>query len=384
MKRLMILMAVLLTVNVMMAQKKDRTDAFMYNRNGEYVKAMQSIEKCVNHQQFSGMKTKDQAQAWLYRAMIYLNIHQDPELAATASDALEKAYESLTNCVNVDPSFAKDNQQDVYPRIAAIRNMYYQEGADNYNNAKFDLAAAAFKKSYDISLLSQPDTACLNYAANASLKSQNYEQALTYFTEMKDNLHVDNVDIYKNLAATYNGLGNQEKAFEMINQGLEKFPGDASMIIEKVNVYLKQGKGQEAISDLIKLNELDPNNASILFILGTIYGDESSEIFDSSKAIDYYTRALQVNPDYYDATYNLGALYITMSNKLKTQANELPLDKVKEYNDLVKQAEDVLREGLPYIRKAYESQPGEDIKAVLKSIYVQLKMMEEAKALDAQ
>ena len=73
-----------------------------------------------------------------------------------------------------------------------------------------------------------------------------------------------------------------------------------------------------------------------------------------------------------------------MSNKLKTQANELPLDKVKEYNDLVKQAEDVLREGLPYIRKAYESQPGEDIKAVLKSIYVQLKMMEEAKALDAQ
>ena len=75
MKRLMILVAVLLTVNVMMAQKKDRTDAFMYNRNGEYVKAMQSIEKCVNHQQFTGMKTKDQAQAWLYRAMIYLNIH---------------------------------------------------------------------------------------------------------------------------------------------------------------------------------------------------------------------------------------------------------------------------------------------------------------------
>lgn len=384
MKRLMILVAVLLTVNVMMAQKKDRTDAFMYNRNGEYAKAMASIEKCVNHEQFLGMKTKDQAQAWLYRAMIYLNIHQDPELKATAPDALEKAYESLSNCVNVDPSYAKDNQQDVYPRIAAIRNMYYQEGAENYNNAKYDVAAVAFKKSYDISLLSQPDTACLNYAANACLKSHNYEQALTYFTEMKETLHVDNVDIYKNLAVTYNGLGNQDKAFEMISQGLEKFPGDASMIIEKVNVYLKQGKGQEAISDLIKLNELDPNNASILFILGTIYGDENSEIFDSPKAIDYYTRALAVIPDYYDATYNLGALYITMSNKLKTQANELPLDKVKEYNDLVKQAEDILRDGLPYIRKAYESQPGDEIKAVLKSIYVQLKMMDEVKALDDQ
>lgn len=384
MKRLVILLAVLFSVNVMMAQKRDRTDAFMYNRNGEYLKAMASIEKCVTHEQFLGLKTKDQAQAWLYRAMIYLNIHQDPELKASVPDALEKAYESLTNCVNVDPTYAKENQQDVYPRIAAIRNMYYQDGAENYNNGKYDVAAAAFKKSYDISLLSQPDTACLNYAANACLKSHNYEKALAYFTEMKDSLHVDNVDIYKNLAATYNGLGNQEKAFEMINQGLAKYPGDASMIIEKVNVFLKQGKGEEAISDLIKLNELDPNNASILFILGTIYGDENSELFDSSKAIDYYTRALKVNPDYYDATYNLGALYITMSNKLKTQANELPLDKTDEYNELVKQAEDVLREGLPYIRKAYDAQPGDEIKAVLKSIYVQLKMNDEANALDAQ
>ena len=43
MKKVMILMAVLLTANVMMAQKKDRTDAYMYNKNVQYEKAMASI-----------------------------------------------------------------------------------------------------------------------------------------------------------------------------------------------------------------------------------------------------------------------------------------------------------------------------------------------------
>ena len=49
MKKVMILLVIALTANVMMAQKKDRTDAFMYNKNGQYEKAMKAIDKCINH-----------------------------------------------------------------------------------------------------------------------------------------------------------------------------------------------------------------------------------------------------------------------------------------------------------------------------------------------
>ena len=123
----------------------------------------------------------------------------------------------------------------------------------------------------------------------------------------------------------------------------------------------------------------------MLFVLGTIYGDENNEgVYDTDKAIKYYEDALKIKPDYYDATYNLGALYITMSNKLKTQANELPLEKVNEYNALVEQAEELVRTGLPYVKQAYETQPTPEVKNVLKTMYVQLKMNEEAKALDAE
>ena len=231
-----------------------------------------------------------------------------------------------------------------------------------------------------------PDTSALVNAALAYQKADMFEEALKNYQDLQ-NLGYDQVDLYKNMAACYSGLGDDEKSLNMIQLGLEKFPGDAGMIIEKVNVYLKQGKGEEAIADLNKLHELDPENASILFILGTIYGDDSHEIFDSEKAINYYTEAINLNPNYYDAIYNLGAMYISLSNKLKAEANEITgfsKPEVERYNALVKEAEDYVRTGLPYVKQAYEAQPSDEIKHVLKSMYVQLNMLEEAKALEAE
>ncbi|MBR4147650.1 MAG: tetratricopeptide repeat protein [Bacteroidales bacterium] len=387
MKKLVILLAVVFTANVMMAQKTDRTNAYMYNKNGQYEKAVEAIEKCVNHDGFLGMKPKDQAQAWLYRGMIYLNIHQNAELAAKYPDCLEKAYEALENCIKTDAGYAKDNAQDIYPRIAAIAVNFFQDGVENFNNQVYPQAAVSFRKSYDISLSgANPDTSALVNAALAYQRGGMYEEALANYEDLK-NLGYKQVDLYKNMAACYNGLGNEEKSLEMIQAGLDKFPGDAAMIIEKVNVYLKNGRGEDAIADLNKLHEMDPNNASILFILGTIYGDDTHDIFDADKAIEYYTQALQVNPKFYDADFNLAALYINLSNKKKAEANEITgfsKAEIQKYNGLIQEAEELLRTGLPYAKEAYDAEPSDELKHVLKSIYVQLKMMDEAKALDAE
>ena len=386
----MILLAIVLTANVMMAQKKDRTDAFMYNKNGQYDKAMVSIEKCINHEQFLGMKPNDQSQAWLYRAAIYQNVLQsgDEALIAKAPNALEVIYESLMNCMK-NPEFFEDNKQEIYQRVTSVMNTYYTKGADDYNSGKFAEAAPMFKKAYDIAKsLGSPDANdMLNFAATSALRAQDYNTALAYFNEVKNN-GADNVDVYKHLAACYNGLGNAEQAMAMINAGLEKNPSDAGLILEKVNAYLKEGKGAEAVEDLNKLRELDPENAQLLFVLGTIYGDENNkDVYDVEKARKFYEDALAINPDYYDATYNIGVLYTGMANKYIEQANEITgFSKAEQdqYNSLIEQANELLRTGLPYLQRAYEAQPSDDVKNVLRSIYVKLNMMDEVKALDGK
>ena len=390
MKKVMILLAIVLTANVMMAQKKDRTDAFMYNKNGQYDKAMVSIEKCINHEQFLGMKPNDQSQAWLYRAAIYQNVLQsgDEALIAKAPNALEVIYESLMNCMK-NPEFFEDNKQEIYQRVTSVMNTYYTKGADDYNSGKFAEAAPMFKKAYDIAKsLGSPDANdMLNFAATSALRAQDYNTALAYFNEVKNN-GVDNVDVYKHLAACYNGLGNAEQAMAMINAGLEKNPSDAGLILEKVNAYLKEGKGAEAVEDLNKLRQLDPENAQLLFVLGTIYGDENNkDVYDVEKARKFYEDALKINPNYYDAIYNIGVLYTGMANKYIEQANEITgFSKAEQdqYNSLIEQANELLRTGLPYLQRAYEAQPSDDVKNVLRSIYVKLNMMDEVKALDGK
>lgn len=394
MKKVMILLAIVLAANVMMAQKKDRTDAFMYNKNQQFEKAMVSIEKCVNHEQFLGMKPNDQATAWLYRAMIYQNVLQsgDEALIAKAPDALEMVYESLMNCMK-NPDFLEENKAEIYQRVGAVLAAYSNKGVDFYNNGNFAEAVPMFKKAYDISKsLGSPDAKdMLNLAATAALRAQDYTTALEYFNELKDSgteTPEKTAELYRHLAACYNGMGNAEMAMQMINAGLENDPGNANLILEKVNAFLKEGKGAEAVADLIKLQELDPNNAQLLFVLGTIYGDENNkDVYDVEKARHYYEEALKINPNYYDAIYNIGVLYTTMANTYIEQANEITgfsKAEQEQYNKLIEQGNELLRAGLPYLQQAYEAQPTNDVKNVLRSIYVKLNMMEEVKALDGK
>ena len=389
----MILLVIALTANVMMAQKKDRTDAFMYNKNGQYAKAMASIEKCINHDQFLGMKPNEQSQAWLYRAAIYQNIIQsdDENLKAQVPNALEIVYESLMKCLE-NESFCSDeqNQMEIGMRIASVMTAYYTQGADAYNNGQFAQAAPLFKKAYDIAASlggGEQATEMLNLAATSALRAEDYNTALEYYNELKGN-GKETAELYRHLAACYNGLGQSEQAMEMINAGLALDPGDANLILEKVNAYLKEGKGAEAIVDLEKLLELDPQNAQLMFVLGTIYGDENNkDVYDTEKAKQYYEQALAVNPNYYDAIYNIGVLYTTMANKYIEQANDITgfsKAEQEQYNNLIEQANDLLRTGMPYLKQAYEAQPSDDVKNVLRSIYVKLNMTDEVKALDGR
>ena len=390
MKKVMILLAVLLTANVMMAQKKDRTDAFMYNKNGQYDRAITSIENCINHEQFYGMKPNDQAQAWLYRAVIYQNVLQsgDEKLIAKAPDALEKVYESLMKCME-NKAFLEENKADIYQRVGSVMTSYYNQGSAAFDAQDFATAATSLKKAYDIAKsLGSPDANdMLKYAAYACMRGKDYDTAIEYYTELQNDGY-DGEDLYYSLASAYISMEKKDKAAEVIATGLQKYPSSDMLIRENVNMKLSEGHQTEAVSDLEKLLEARPDDYTVMFALGTIYGDENNDaIYDPDKAVSYYMNAIEVKPDYFDAIYNLGALYITMSNKLKAQANEITgfsKAEVEQYDALIAEAEELLRTGLPYVKQAYETQPSPEVKSVLKTMYVQLKMNEEAKALDEQ
>jgi len=389
MKKVMILLAIILTANVMMAQKKDRTDAFMYNKNGQYDKAMVSIEKCINHEQFLGQKPDWQAEAWLYRAVIYQNVIQsgDEKLMAQAPDAREKVFESLMKCME-NKNFFEENKQDIYQRVGAVMTSYYNDGSAAFEKQDYATAAVSLKKAYDIakSLGSPEASEMMKYAAYACIKDKNFDQAIEYYTELQNDGY-NGEDLYYNLASAYINKGDKDKAAEIIAAGLAKYPNSDMLIRENVNLKLSEGKGTEAVADLEKLLEARPDDYTLMFALGTIYGDDTKDIYDGDKAVNYYMQAINTKPDYYDAIYNLGALYINMSNKIKEQADEITgfsKAEMEQYDKLIQDANALIETGLPYVKQAYEAQPTPEVKQVLKSMYVRLNMTEELKALEGE
>ena len=381
----------MLSVSFMMAQPKlERTNAFMYNKNGQFDKAVQSIEKCVNHEQFSGLKSNDQLTAWMYRGIIYLNIAQsdDAKLKAKYPDALDQSFESFIKCMG-DQSFLEENAMDIVMRLPALQTGYYQKGADNYNTANYPVAAESFMNAFGISMimtqmqLQTPDTISMLYAASAYNKCQNYDTALICYETLKG-IGYEDASMYKSMVDIYTAKGDTEKAASTLTEGLAKFPNDGNLTILRVNSLLKEGKGAEAVGDLERLFSMQPDNYTYPFALGNIYGNEdNADLYNPDKAVEYYEKVLQIKPDFTDATYDLGALYVSQASKLQTEANNLPLSATKEYEAKMKDVEVLLQKALPYIKSVHEAQPDDvAVRKVLRNIYTNLKMYEEAKALN--
>lgn len=378
MKKIIMMLAILIISTAAIAQKSERTNAFMYNKNGQYDKAKESIDKAIAHE-----KTRDDAKTWMYRGIIYLNIVYSDQFKDTDPQALDKSLESFEKAMELDKEDDLKQEIEIYPRVEAIGQQYFSHGVDDFNNQDYPKAALDFRKAYDVGqIVNKVDTLALLNAALSSIRGEIYPQALDYYQQLLD-IQFSEPDVYKNMALAYRNMEDLDNMMAILKVGREKYPDDSGLLLEEINSYLAQGKGARVVDDLKSLVEKDPSNYSIFFVLGTIYGDETNEaMYDKDKAEMYYEKAIELNPEYYDAIYNLGALYINESNKLQVTANDLPLSETEKYNKITEEANAIIKKALPYLEKANELQPNnEETIAVLKSIYSRFNMADKLKSL---
>ncbi|KAF5031964.1 TPR repeat protein [anaerobic digester metagenome] len=133
------------------------------------------------------------------------------------------------------------------------------------------------------------------------------------------------------------------------------------------------------MNNLQEAIDKDPLNPTIHYAIGVNY----SLINDLDNAEKSYINALDLNPEYFEANYNLGALYVNRAVKLTDEANVLPFSQQNEYEELIKQANEYLRKSLPYLEKAIELDPTDrNTLLSLKEIYTRLQMYDKMKEID--
>jgi hypothetical protein len=386
MKRISLLLAMAIFSTTGFSQKNILQSAIIDLGQYKLDMAMKSINRCVN----DPSNSKD-AKAWFIRGNIYLEIasSKDEKFKTLDPDALQQAMISYKKATEFDQK--NEYKEDIFNKVNWQRNNYFNKAVENFNKKLYKEAMIEFENGANVlALINESDTASLFYAAVcAGLANEKTKAKQFYIDMLKQN--AKSPAIYISLSDLYKQEKDSASAIKIIKAGQNIYPDDMKLLHSETNIYLTFGNTQKALRNLKLATEKDKSNPTVFFALGTIYDNLSNDIKNSDKvreesfilAINAYKSAIKINPDYFDANYNLGALNVNKAANINDQANNLPLDADVEYKKLTEEANKYLEEAMPYLEKASEINP-EDLSTLnsLKQIYTRLKKTDKLKIID--
>ena len=285
-------------------------------------------------------------------------------------DVLAKAAEAYRKAGELDTKGSKS--KDIMAGLSNVASKYIDDGMNCYQFGDLAKASQLFEKAVNVSAmapLSKVDTTALYNAAYTAWAGKDYERAKNFFERcLAANYYYDGGEVFAKLGDVYKNLGDAKKGAETLEQGFVKFPQSQSILIGLINYYMTSGENTDRLFSLIdEAKKNEPNNASLYYVEGNIY----KELKNIEKAVESYYKCAEINPEYEFGYIGAGILYYELAIELQEKAgNELDDNK---YNELVGQLEQALKDALDPFEKAYAVSKDDQLKVsvaeYLKNIY---------------
>jgi len=327
--------------------QKEVVSAYNANKEGDFATAATYIEQAIQNPK-ANVKNK----TWRYRGEIYLNISKDSALFAAYPDALVRAKDSYMKAQELDSkgSYASEIQVGLGQVQMAASNA----GIGNYNTGNFRAAGAFFDLGAEIAqAFEATDTMAIYNSALCYEKAGEVDLAVARYRVCSDiEYQVPNVFLF--ISNLYRENGREAEALETLAEARGLYPREQSLIIEELNIYLTNEEFDKAKENLALAAEQDPTNEILWFSLGSVLDN----LGNADEAIEAYKKALEVKADYFDANYNLGALYFNQAVQGINTANDMWKPRMtKAESDAQKQLEDdakaLFETAKPYLEAAH-------------------------------
>ncbi|MDI1353911.1 MAG: hypothetical protein PSX36_03285, partial [bacterium] len=274
----------------------------------------------------------------------------------TSLEDFESAVDELNQIKELDPKFLETIQQglvnsskpmdDDEMKFALVVQQMKIEAANiasgKYQVKKYNEAADYFYKTAIMNTILYKTTDTVNFynACISSAKAENTDKIIEYNKKMID-AKISSPLNYEELYAALLSKGDSAAAYEMLRKGRQAFPNDGGLLTQETNLFLAQGKQEDALRNLKISIEKDPTNALYYFIIGNIYDNMANpkdkvtgkelerpanfkELFKNAE--DNYQKAIDLNPknqEYlYNSLYNLGAMYNNYGGSIANSTSE--------------------------------------------------------------
>ena len=318
-------------------------------------------------------ETSMDAKTWFYKALIYINLYRatpsDTGYFSTALFSFKKAYEFDSKQKFIE---------EIQVNIDTLRERLYKEGVEKFKEKKYEESMFKIERAANLyKIVNQTDTTLLLMAAVAADKAGRYDKGRDYYVAVLKS-GKNTPEVFIGLTNNYTKLKDKDNANAIMKKGRDLYPKDEDLIKTETNMYLGFGEDEKALEKLKSITQTDSLNPSVFFVMGTLYDKGYNDTTKSeqlrnqmfSSAVSAYEKSIRISPAYFDAYFNLGALYFNTGANFQNSANKLPLEKAEEYKKLAGEATRNFELALPYLIKANELE-GSDINTLLslKQIY---------------
>ena len=292
--------------------QKEVVSAYNANKEGDYREAATYIEQAIL---IDKAAVKDKV--WRYRGEIYLNISSDSTISIEYPQALRTAMESYLMAKDLD--IKSRYEDEIRIGLAQVQTKANNIGIKNYVAEAFDQAGSSFDLAAEVARnFDMIDTMAVYNAALCYEKADLTDLAIERYLDCAAiNYQVPNVFLF--VSTLYRNTGKDEAALKILQDARVDYPREQSLIIEELNIYLTNKDFERAKTNLELAAKQDSTNEILWFSLGSVLDN----IGMTEDAIVAYKKAIDVKSDYFDANYNLGALYFNKAVNGINEANEL-------------------------------------------------------------
>lgn len=316
--------------------------------------------------------TVNKSKTWFYRGQIYTLTFQDKSLKSKYPNAAFEAIKAFKKLYELnDPKFR--DWDDVYKYLIPLATQTFNEGVERFQAKDYASAAKLFYSVKDINAVitgkgKTPNIELPVALKNAAIAAENAGDVTLAVEVYKDWIATaPDAMAYRNYSQALKKQGKADEAKQILEQAIQKYPKDATLLVDKINTYLESAQYQDALTYVNNLIEVEPKNDGAYFIKGLAYekiGNEDSVVY-------YYTKTAEINPANIKPWNNLGALYVNKANAMLEEMNKLGNSSadIKKYEELKKQRKELYLKAKPYLEKAKAIEPNDaQINKTLKQI----------------
>lgn len=266
---------------------------------------------------------KDPGNAELYnkRALVYMSIKQLDEAVFDAKRAIRLDSVNPGYYLTLVDVYFSQNKTRLAKELLEIIEKKFPENVEGLLKlSELYFLVKQYQKGIDYvnKALKIDGSSAKAYYIKGSIykESGDTARAISSFETAKDQ---DNnyLDAYHDLGIIYAARKNP-LALEYYNSALRIDPSSAETRYARAKFLQDLGKMEEAITEYNAINSSSKDCDLCFYNLGAIYLEVKN---DAGKAIDYFSKAIAVNPNYADAYFARGVSYSKLNDKKNAKAD---------------------------------------------------------------